>query len=449
MVKESIIKETNTNEGDAVSRNTNKSSEIFNIIIPVILLMLIFMLGVTLRVHNLNVVHRSSDEAVYTLQSRVIAQEGVQGIRALISHYNVTEKLWIFPPPIRLGYLWVISSFMNISGIDDERAGSYLSFAFSVITLFLLIVLGLRFFNVWIMLFALLLLSVSPMDLAIARRTWQDSMVGCFGMALVYCSCELLRSVSQHKDDPLSFKTAGGMCQILWFLIFVSIGSYCILIKESGSVIYGLTAIWVLGVLCIKEKNISKSIYFILYGMLGAVIGITIFARAAGGINNILTVLRHVKDAMPTNAYAIKYQTGPWYNLIYGLWLLSPASTLLYFVGIFSAVLRKDLKEKTAVFGLIFFVVTLMTITSLTPYCQNIRYISALYGPFYLIAGFGVWNIMLLISSLLKKVPFWSIILIFMFLVCSIAVYDYRNFEKVFIRTEIADVSIRLVREFS
>jgi hypothetical protein len=408
-----------------------------------ILLFSVFEIGITLRINNLdNIAGRSADEKIYTQEAKAIVLHGWKGIKLLIQKYNLNKELWIYPPPIRVGYLWLLAGVMKMTNSMDEKVGTYISCTFSIISLLLLIILGLRFFNPWITLYALLFMGVSPMDLAIARRAWQDAMLGCIGLSLIYFCCEITRNTRK----------------IIWYILFIVVGSYCLLIKESGMIIYGLCLLWLLWILFVKERSFLKGFIFMIVSGLGAGISLLALAYAAGGIKPIIAVLTHVKEAMPTNAYAIQYQSGPWYYFLQGFWIISPLNASLCVFAIVEAFLGSETLQKgtflangknpSAIFGIILFMITFMTITILAPYCQNLRYVSVLFVPFYLMAGLGLFYIASFIKLKMKN-SFFYIAITFTIAIILMAARDYQNFQKIFVRTGIVDVSIRMVKQYS
>ena len=80
---------------------------------------------------------------------------------------------------------------MKLMGRYDTRLITAVSCAASILSLGVLLWIGLRFFNPWITLVAVTLMAVSPMDLAVARRAWQDEVLGCVVLVIVGLSCEL------------------------------------------------------------------------------------------------------------------------------------------------------------------------------------------------------------------------------------------------------------------
>lgn len=397
-------------------------------------LILIFMLGVSLRIYNLTNVHsRSPDEGVYTYQANTVLQYGpVEGVKKLVDRYNADEKQWIYPPPTRVAYIWPLALLMKMTNRVDTGLGAYMSCFFSIISLLILIALGLRFFNRWITLYALLFMSVSPLSLAIARRTWQDAMLGCVGLLLIYLCCEITRAPRR----------------LIRYILVIAAGSCAMFIKESGAVIYALCMIWLSWILFLREKSALKGLILIAGGLIGVALGVACLSYAAGGISNVLEVMRHVKEAMPSNTYALEYQTGPWYHFLQGFWIVSPVNTVLYLIGIIGAFLSAD-NNRNAVLGTIFFMMAFMAIAIAAPYCQNMRYVSALFAPFYLIGGLGLARIISYIRAKADRFSSSLIVACAIGIVIAGAANDYRNFIKIIIKPALNDTSIRLLREYS
>ncbi|MFA6078280.1 MAG: hypothetical protein WC779_00830 [Candidatus Omnitrophota bacterium] len=407
-------------------------------IIILALFIAILAIGINLRIINLNnVERRSPDEGIYTYQANTVAKLGaVQGVKTLINDYNSDQKFWIYPPPSRVGYIWALAGVMKLTGIMNEKAGAYISTAFSILSLILLIVLGLRFFNPWATLAGLLLMSVSPMDLAIARRSWQDAMFGFMGLGLIYLASELGRNAKQ----------------LLWILPFAALGSYTVLIKEPGVVIYGLCGIWLCWVLFVREKLFLNGSILIICGALGAAVSLFLLTNAAGGLAPVLQVIKHVKEAMPTNVYAIDYQSGPWYQFIQGFWIMSPVSIFLCVIGVAGILMPKntffpDTGKRHELIGILSISAAFFFIAIMTPYCQNLRYVSVLYAPFYLLGGLGFWYTAMAFISLFKNIPVYAVIAVLALTLAAASVSDYANFKKIIVKTGILDVSIRMIRE--
>jgi len=321
----------------------------------------------------------------------------------------------------------------------DEKVGAYISCAFSVAALLLLAVIGLRFFNPWITAYALLFMSVSPMDLSIARRAWQDSMLGCLGLSLVYLSAEITRNTNK----------------LICYIFLVLIGSYCMLIKDTGIIIYGLCIAWLLWLLFIKKQALWNGIGLVAFAALGAGLGFLSLLHAAGGIAPLLEAPRHAFAAMRTNQYALEYQSGPRHYWLQGFWLLSPLSSLLCLLGVGASLLAAEPagnKNGRVIRWIVFFAAAFMAITLASPKSLNLlnmRYVSVLYAPFYLIAGLGFWRVILFFRSGLKGPHLYAALVFFSMITGLSAFNDYALFQKAFVNTGILDLSIRMVRDYA
>ena len=148
-----------------------------------------------------------------------VAQSGIGAFRVLVDDFNRTKEQWIYPPPTRIGYIFLVAELMKLSGASAEKAAVSVSFAFSLLGFFVAALLGLRFFDRWAVLIGLAFLSVSPLDLAIARRAWQDSVVAGIGILLLYLCIEA--SVSSRPK--------------WWRVSFWIVASYFLLIKRVSA----------------------------------------------------------------------------------------------------------------------------------------------------------------------------------------------------------------------
>ncbi|MDD5270198.1 MAG: glycosyltransferase family 39 protein [Candidatus Omnitrophica bacterium] len=389
--------------------------------------------GIFLRICNHdNVTVRSPDEAIYTWQSNVIIEYGGDAMGALLASYNKDKELWKLPPPTRIGYLWPLSYFMELTGIHDERAGSYLSLAFSILTLMFLAAFALKYFNGWIALYAVLMMGASAMDIAISRRAWQDAVFGGLGFILVYAASEVIT----------------GKGKALWSALFVVLGSYLILIKESGAVFYALCIMWLLFFLY-RQKRFAEAPKLLAGIAAGAVCSFALLSLAAGGPSNLMGVMMHVRDGMPVNAYAVEYQTGPWYNIVLALFTISPLNTVLCLAGIvFFIARRKDEAVRPEIAsGVILILLAFASVAVIAPYCQNLRYISPVFALFYLVGGIGAWHIFGYFRSKAGGNALKAAVIVIAAAVLVSAFADYAYFRKAFIEKNALDISVRVLKE--
>jgi hypothetical protein len=397
-----------------------------------------FLLGAALRLSHLDIPKRSPDEWFYTFYAKTVMEKGTGSIKGLVKEYNSVKDLWIYPPPIRVGHIYLASAAMKIARSTDAKTVSYVSVASSIAALLLLILIGLRFFNPWVTLSALLLMGSSPMDLAVARRAWQDSLLAAFGIAMVYFACEITKNPKRR----------------IWYPFFFLCGICTILIKESGIIIYSLCVAWLEWMACFRRRSFTDTAIIGILGLLSAAAAFFILANAAGGASNIIATVKNNLGSPGTNRYAVLYQSGPWYSYIQCLFIISPITMVLSGIGIVGLALAlRSLAfyasvgyRKEAVLGILFFALAFLAIAMVPRHMINLRYITVVYVPFYLMAGVGFWHIVCLVKKIFAGFPLYAAIIAIMALLVAAAVSDYRNFKKVFVEKRVSDLSVRLLK---
>ncbi len=388
--------------------------------------------GIAARVGNIDGDgNKSPDEAVYTAQAKHLTGGKIIVTRGLVKTYNADKNKWLYPNPMRIGYLWPLSYFMEATGLRDYRAGSYISVFCSIVSLILVVFFGLRYFNKWIALYAVLALAASPMELAVSIRAWQDAVCGCLGLGLIFLTAVCVK--------------AKGRLTLL--VPFVLAGTYYFMVKEAGVLLYLLCLLWLLSSLA-REKMFYRMLSAFILVLISAAAGVSFMAYALGGIGNMLEVIKHISEAMPFNDYAVCYQSGPWHNVICGLFILSPVNVLLCFAGIAGFVFyRRESCEggldREISFWLMVILAVYVIVMTWMPFCQNIRYLSPVYGVFYLVAGIGAWYIYIYLRSKLKGGALKAAVCLIAAVTVYSAASDYAYFRKALHDMEIVDITIK------
>lgn len=397
-------------------------------------------LGIGLRVANLGIVTgRSPDETNYTRQANTLLQEGSAGLRRLAAEYQSDPAARIAGPPTRAGYLWLLAATMRLTGRNDERAGATLSCAASVGSLFVLTLIGIRFFPLWATLFALLSLAVSPAELELARRAWTDALAGLLGLTLIYVAGEITRDSERR----------------VWHWLFVFIGSLGIVGKEFGPVVFGLCAVWVLWVMLIQRKEFRSGLAVMAGGLVGTAASVVWLAHSIGGFSVLAQTVTNWRAAHLANAYALEYQSGPGYFLLQAFYVISPVAALLCLIGLAVALLSHPklggLRVQTddgnwqVSRWIALFLLVYLSLGMMLPRWLNLRYVSVLFGPYYLIAGLGFWYCATVCWKRLGKSlrPVFAAAIILGFVISASS--DYRRFQRMFVRNGLGDLSVKLV----
>jgi 4-amino-4-deoxy-L-arabinose transferase-like glycosyltransferase len=385
-----------------------------------------------LRVVNLaNVISRTPDERVYTEQANVWLQSGQPGLQSLVETYKRDPVARYYPMPTRAGMIRLVAMMMKWTGRNDESVGAIVSCAASIISLYVMALMGIRFLPPWAALAGLLLYSVFPPALVIARRTWSDSLVELAGLLLVWLTCEITRNSGRR----------------VWYLLFAAVGSASIAVKESMPVPYALCGLWILWVLVKERREWKNALTMILAAVAGLIASIWWLARMVGSLSDFFRIVSGIQGVNATNPYAIEYASGPGYLLLEAFWIVSPIVTVLGLVGLYAAFKRprEVAGASQPILWMGIFTLSNILIAMIIPHWLNLRYVSVAFGPICLLAGLGAWYLFSISSHRVAGGRRRVLAGIVTAILIAGAVADYRRFQRIFVRDATADLSIKML----
>lgn len=403
----------------------------------------VIVVGAALRfVHFGDVPSRSPDERVYTYFAGSIVEHGLSATPTLFAEYESESENWNYPPPTRIGHVILVAAAMNVSGIRDERAGTAVSLLFSCLSLLLVAWIGVRFFNPWVSVIAVVFLASSVGELGMARRAWQDSAFGFFGLLLVYLTCEITRNPRRYYLYPA----------------FLAVGAYCLLTKQTGVIAYGLCALWLLGYLIFGVKWVKQAALLAAGNLISIAASIAVWSLLAGRLTVALSALNHsVHPGIRGLSYLQKCCTGPWYQFFYLLWIVGPLTAALALVGTGITLFRARLDPVVATKGEIADphaagVAAVMTVGFFSYACffpgmQCLRYVSPANGTYCLLAGFGLWYLLSVGAKAMSRVDYRALIMLVAVAVMIEAARDYHTFVSVVVRSGMDDLSVSDIRQ--
>src|SRR5262249_11637024 len=132
-----------------------------------------------------------------------------------------------YPWPHRIGYFWLVAAAMSLSGDTTVNAGATLSTWASLGLAILTAWLVFRRLGPWATAIALLFRPTSPLERAIAGRTWQDAVVAMLALLMVNA---YLRYVERPTRPA-------------WAIAFFVIGAWALSVKETEAIVFGLGTI--------------------------------------------------------------------------------------------------------------------------------------------------------------------------------------------------------------
>ncbi len=401
-----------------------------------ILFVVVLAAGLVIRLTNMHPVVRSPDEKVYMSYAASGKGGGPSAIAHLVEKFNNTQDDWIYPPPTRVGNILLVAGVSKMTGLKVELVAPWVSCVFSLVTLVFIAVLGLRYLGRWATLAALAFFIVSPFDLTLAVRAWQDSIIEGLGIVVLFFCLE----------------AAFGQRPARWQVAFFVASFFFLLVKEAAVVIYGCCAACL--VLCAFFRGNDKrwkasSIALMLACILVPLLSFGTIVWLGGGLTPVFQVYRNMNRGLAVNHYAWLYQSGPWYSLPLGFWVLSPLSTLLCFVGIGYALFNRDSDDellkslsRRVVLAMAGFVLVIMVIASVPDGFKCLRYVSVLEGPMKLLAGLALVWFYLAVARRFR--PRGRTILAALLSVGLLAscVADFQRYQRIFVRGDLNDLAI-------
>src|SRR3989338_8677664 len=157
-----------------------------------------------------------ADEGYYFRYANIIADKGLIGFRQLFTEYLGNRQDWVFPNPLRMGFIFIAAIFCKIFG-RSFLALAYLSFFSYLIFIFINYYFCRRLFDTEKAALFSFLIAFSPLNLAMSRRALPDS------------TATLLLGLSIWLFLDMIYKDRRTIKKILFVLAF----SFSVLTKET------------------------------------------------------------------------------------------------------------------------------------------------------------------------------------------------------------------------
>ncbi len=351
-----------------------------------------------------------ADEGYYLRYASYIGEHGIRGFPDLFKNYIQDQRDWLYPNPLRAGFIILSSAWLKISGYSFLNLATLSLFSFCVF-LVVSFYFARKYFDEKIALLFTALLAFSPLNMAMARRALLDSTFNLFCVLSIWLFFDLLKKNSRIKH-----------------VLFILIYSFTILVRETGVL---LSVFFVIYLILHKNKKHLLSVTLFPFLIVGPA-----YILLAGGAPNVLNTIKIILASPGHNEYAILLCSGPWFRYIIDYILLSPWVVILSLGFIFRHLAAKDRDEIVSYFLL----ATVTLFFSFNFFAKNVRYVMMLDTPMRL------FSVLILKKLFEARFPKQAFILISL-AVIAISVFDYLNFCDLFVSGGIYDpVSYWLLR---
>jgi len=394
----------------------------------------ILFLGIWLRVDGMHAVSvRSPDESTYAMEANVLRQQGAPAFRELIQRFQNDPKLAYLPSPTRAVYLWLLDISMHRTGDTSPAAGVPLSCFASIGSLFLVMLIGWRFFSPDVALFASLFYAISPVERIFAQRTWQESLVELIALSLLYLAARIFQ----------------GARHWYFFIVFALLGGLSFGLKEVSVASFVLCFAWVCWSFW-QSRDRRSAIIFVACCLLGTGTVLFFLARMVGGLHVLLESTASNTRAQGINPYSLQFEDGPRLYLFEALLAISPIGLLFALPGSVLAwkndhSVRGLVKATTVAACFTLFSVAFLLAAVLTPHRLNIRYLCMILGPLYLLSGLGFcWLTRFIYNQLAgaERRLFQSFAILAVLLGIAI---DFATFHQELSMPSVDDLSVKMV----
>ncbi len=302
----------------------------------------------------------AADEGHYLVYASTVAKQGPSAFPDLVEWYRSDPGNLFFPTPVRLTTIGLGAAAVRILGTGFESLQLLSLSAFLV--LLILLFFGLRgLFGERTAFWTSLLVSVSPLHLAMARRALSDSLVAALS---VLCLLAFARAWF-----------AGSAPRRQW-LVIAALFTLTFLAKEGMWLLIPLVLVPI-GWFALRGGRPFPWVPFLSTSVLPIGAAVVLMAIASGGWEPLWETISGNLRSPASNPYALKYGQGPWFRYVLDFLLLSPLPTLLYvgWVGYLAgARVRNAHLWWWAVIPILFLVLSI-------PITKNIRYALLLETP--------------------------------------------------------------------
>lgn len=279
----------------------------------------IMVAGVSIRWWTFDVTEFRGDELVYIRYATRISGEGLSQFTPLAREYASDPSFWVFPHPARVLYVLLTAFTCTLAVACSGTAVAAVSFLSGIALVALTMVMARRMFDERIALLSGLLAALSPLQLALSRRAWQDGLFSLIILLALWAFWERSRSPWKGWDILLGGTLLAALLTKESAAIFVCILVGALLLQQ-----------W-LGTATPPHPR-SLLVALLLPLPLAALILLMLIPDPA----LLFQVYGDWLWAAKTGTYNIAYAQGPWSRYLLDFLLLSPLTTVLaigYYFG--------------------------------------------------------------------------------------------------------------------
>lgn len=394
--------------------------------------LLALLIGIGLRLEATAPVNQTPDEELYTYCGRGLHDSGFQFMPAFIQECWDDREQGRYPWPTRVGYFWLIAASMRAFGDTSVNAGATLSSWASLGVLLLAGWLVMRRLGPWVTAITLLFLATSPLDRAIACRTWQDEVAALLVLVM-------LNAYVRFVERP---------ARPAWAIAFFAAAAAALTVKETTAFVVGFGAVGMTAVAWHSGGGPRAAAFMVAGAALAAGAAGALVLATIGGVEPLRMCIELWKIASVPNEYMRQYQMGtPAYYAV-GLGILNPVPFALGLVGAVAIAARTPIMRapwagpgsRHLLNTLAWLVLLFGAIACAYPQ-KNLRFLSIIFVPTYALAATLTVAVLEALKARLPVLLFRGAVAVVALGLCASAVADLLRYHHWFVVRAVPDLA--------
>jgi 4-amino-4-deoxy-L-arabinose transferase-like glycosyltransferase len=333
---------------------------------------LVLLFAGALRLHWNDVERYSpADESHYLRDTRILVDGGITSYRTIVDGFLEDRSRWVFPNPLRWGYLGVAALFCGATGEASFRGLATLSTIAGLLSVLLTYLLGAELLNRPAAILGAALVACSPLQLALGRRALADEL---FCLSFLLSLFLLVRHLRAERPR----ERAG------WLIAWVAAMTMTIAVKEQVLFVYPVVLLfWWFR----SGRRVTPRI--VMIWALPPLLFMAVFCVLSASFMKFFRVAWIITSEMGAS-YAAQYQGGPPHRVLIDFLAIAPVVTVTAILaGGFVALRRASVEEGD--WQLLLLLGGIIAVHALLP-SKNLRYLIEADPPIRLLVASFAWR---------------------------------------------------------
>jgi len=285
---------------------------------------LVLLFAAAIRIYWNDVEHffPRSDEGLYLYETRVLVDGGIAAYPGMVDGYLANPARWLYPPPLRWGYLGAAALLCRLTGEISFRMLATLSAIAGLLSVLLTYLIGAEVIDRTGAVIAAALTATSPLQLALGRRALADEL---FCMMFLVTIFTLLRYLRAERPRE----------RAAWLIGWVAAATLTFAVKELFLMVYPIVLLfwWLRSG---RRLTLDNIVSWILPPLLFA----AVFSLLSHSVIKFFQIGRILTSAMDAS-YVHQFQSGPPQRILIDFLAIAPIVTVATIVAAGFVLLRR------------------------------------------------------------------------------------------------------------